>query len=102
MHITAALEGIFGSAPPDPQPGMIYYTVNVEDMNVDFYKITARSDDEVTVRRLNDRRQGPNGFFPVGDVFGASIRARLGNPKPDLFMVEGSVVTFWNRKPVLL
>lgn len=101
MHITAALEGIFGSTPPDPQPGMIYYTVNVEDMNVDFYKIIARSDDEVTVRRLNDR-QGPNGFFPVGDVFGASIRARLGKPKPNLFMVEGFAVLFWDNRPVLL
>ncbi len=101
MHITAALEGIFGSAPPEPQPGMIYYTVIVEDMDVDFYKITARSDDEVTVRRLNDR-QGPNGFFPVGNVFGASIKARLGKPKPNLFVIEGSVVTFWDSNPVIL
>lgn len=101
MHITAALENIFGSAPPDPQPGMIYYTVNKEDKNVDFYKITARSDDEVTVRRLNDR-QGPNGFIPVGNVFGASIKAKLGTPKPNLFMVDGSAVTVWDNKPVLL
>lgn len=102
MHITAALEGIFGSVPPDPQPGMIYYTSNTNDgeLDVDFYKIIARSDDEVTVRRLNDRR-GPNGFYPVGNVFGSSIKTRLGNPGPDLFMVDGARVTFWNNQPVL-